>query len=117
MQDTQIGAMLDTCVRLVYTEGAADAYGKPVVSHVAGDTLACGFHPSNSREALDGAEVVLTDGALRLPVGTPMDARDRIRLTRRYGATLSTPYEFEIVGEPLRGPSALVLSLARLTNG
>ena len=116
MRATQEAHMMDACHLLGYAAGALDDYGKPVVTY--GNDLAeipCGYS-SKSREVMVNAQVVLTDAVVRLPIDTVIDARDRIQVIRRHGGAI-TPQTFEIIGEPQRGPSGLVLDLRLVTDG
>lgn len=116
MQETQEAHMMDACYLLRYVAGALDDYGKPTV--VPGNDLVeipCGYS-SKSREVMDDAQVVLTDAVVRLPIDTVIDARDRIQVIRRHGEAIA-PQTFEIIGEPQRGPSGLVLNLRLVTDG
>lgn len=111
MRATQESAMMDTCVRLQRSEAAADDYGRPQPVYSEAETLSCGFDPSKSKEVMDGTQVVLTDAVLRLPIGTEISNLDRIKITHRHGEALTNAPVYAIVGEPLRGPSGLVLNL------
>lgn len=115
LQTAQEGHMMDTCVRLVYTPGVADAYGKPAESWVDGATLSCGFYPGRSSEVMHWTEVVLSEAQIRLPITTSLNNRDRLRVTHRHGVAI-TAETYEIVGQPLRGPSGLLLNLRKVTE-
>jgi hypothetical protein len=118
MRGTQDSAMMDTCQRLPYAAGAADAYGNPGSSSwSAGATLSCGFKPFSRKEEMDGTQVVIVDAEMRLPIATVLDNRDRLKLTKRHGATISPQPVYEIIGEAERGPSGLVLRLRLVTDG
>ena len=113
LQTTQAGHMMDTCVRLVYSS-ALDAYNIPQPTYTPGDTLACGFNPSPSRELMN--QVPEVEAVLRLSVDTVLDVRDRIRVTQRFGAAV-TNEDYEIAGQPRRGPSGLLVPLKKVTDG
>ncbi|MCA9941634.1 MAG: hypothetical protein KC418_23500 [Anaerolineales bacterium] len=113
LQTTQAGHMMDTCVRLVYSS-ALDAYNIPQPTYTPGDTLACGFNPSPSKEMMN--QVPDVEAVLRLPVGTTLDNRDRLRITYRFGVAV-TNEDYEIAGQPRRGPSGLLVPLKKVTDG
>jgi hypothetical protein len=116
MQHTYDAAMPDTCVRLVYS-ATPDAYGQPSPTWTAAAaSLACGYN-GKSREVMDGAQVVMTDGSLRLPIATVLVNTDRIRLTHRHGVALATALAYEIIGAPAQGPMGLVVNLRLVTDG
>lgn len=116
MQATQSDHMNDTCVILAYGS-TTDENNMPKPTYTAGSAMACGFRARTPREVLDRAEVAMSDGDVRLPVGTTLDRRSRIKITHRFGSALSPAQVYEIIGEPLRGPSGLVVLLKRATDG
>ena len=119
MQDTQEGAMQDTCQILTYDPSSTDDYGMPVEVWTLGDVVACGFDPSAREEINFGTEVAMTDAVLRLPIDTDITNHDRIKMLRRYDDDLeeTDQEKYEILGNPERGPSGLVLNLRRITDG
>ena len=109
--------MMDTCVILDYQDGLPSNLGKPMKMWTPRATAtACGYNGQARREVMDGAQVVITDAVARLPIETTLERRSRIRVTHRFGVALSTEPEYEIIGEPRRGPSGLVLNLRSVTN-
>jgi hypothetical protein len=117
MEDTQEGAMQDTCRRMVFVEDIADAYGMPATEWVEDVALECGFDAMAKPEAMEGTEVVMADAVMRLPMGTELDHRDRLKVTHRFGVMVEEPETFEVIGEAERGPSGLVLKLRLVTDG
>lgn len=115
-QATQESAMMDTCRVLVFTAGTSNAYGQPAITYVAGAAIVCGWKP-NTKEMMADTQVPTWDGRLRMPIATAVGNKDRIRLTHRYGVALSPTQDYEIVGNPERGPSGLVLKLKSVTDG
>lgn len=114
MQGVQEGAMQDTCIILQYAAGSGDyGYGQP--TYTTGATVACGLN-HKAREVMQDTQVVLTDAVLRLPIDTAVDNLDRVKVTKRYGMAI-TPETYEILGQPDRGPSGLVLNLRRVSDG
>ncbi len=115
MQATQHAAMRDRCV-LEIAANAPHAYGYGL-AYSAGAALACGLHMSPSREVMESGQVAMPDARLRLPLGTNVTGVDRVRVTHRYGALLSTPLVYDVIGLPERGPSGLQLNLRLSTTG
>jgi hypothetical protein len=111
--------MNDTCVILAYGQGAADVYGMPGVTYTPGADQACGFKPTRTVEVMGETETPIIDAELRLPISlaSTISNLDRIRLTHRQGAALSTPVVYEIIGLPLVGIAGMILKLSRLTDG
>ena len=119
MQATQESAMQDECQILSYAEAGKDKYGYPNAEWPAGLVSQCGFDPTASKEVMDKTEVAITDARLRLPLSLygSIDNRDRVRITERFGKVLAEQTVYEIIGEPERGPSGLVLNLKLVTDG
>lgn len=114
MQAAQQAAMQDTCVLQTYSE-TINAYGSPVGAWTDGAPQACGFDPKGGREmAAANNTTVITDATLRLPVGTVVDMRDRIKITHRFGVSV-TATVYGIIGPARRGPSGVQLDLLRVT--
>jgi hypothetical protein len=117
MVDTQNAGMMDLCEILEYQEGLPSDLGKPVKSWIPrADPVACGYNGQARREVMEGGQVTVTDAVMRLPMGTTLERRDRVRLTHRFGAKLDTTLEYEILGEARQGASGLVLNLRSVTN-
>lgn len=110
MQATQEAAMMDQCELLQYTDTAADDYGMPVVRWLVSGTPMCGLDTKASKEFRQ-AEAPYFDARVRLAIDTDITHVDRIRITHRFGVELTTPIEYEVLGEAMRGPSALVVML------
>lgn len=121
MQAAQEAGMMDTCVVLKYVEGATDAYGMPLRTWVEGAMTVCGYDGRRHVEqgvpgGTGGAQVALTDGRIRLPLETEISIVDRVRVTQRFGVLLETPVDYELSGEPRRGPSGLLVDVRRVTS-
>lgn len=108
--------MLDTCLIMHFDGSEMDDYGHPQPAYSVCTETRCGFDPTASREVMADTAVVLTDARLRLPLDTEVDPKDRVKVTHRYGRELSSQPAYEIVGEPMAGPSGLVLDLKLATE-
>ena len=117
METHQLASLFDECVRLAYVPGEKDPYGKPIPAWTEAETLPCGWSATTRRKVMAGAQVVVTDGQLRLPAGTTISAQDRWRVTHRYGQALVSPPVYDSLGEPARGPSGILLDLRLVTDG
>ena len=111
LEDTSLASMQDTCQLLTYTEGVTDAYGKPTITYTPGASLACGYNATRQVEVMEGTEVAITDATLRLPAGTSIDHRDRVKITHRLGVALAAQPVYSFIGEARQGHSALVAGL------
>ena len=110
MQATNESAMMDTCIVQGYT-ATTDPFGQPTVTYVDRSPIACGFNPKGGREvAGEDTAPIITDASVRLPIATIVDRKDRVKITHRFGVVIA-PQVYEIVSEPRRGPSGLVLDL------
>lgn len=123
MASTQVNAMHDRCVVLGYAEEEPeDGYGKPIPIYVDYAEVDCGYTPGQSprqspREVMGTTDVSMTLPRFRLPLETVIGPKDRIKLTSRFGVALDRPIYHEVVGTPLRGPSALVVNTRVLMTG
>lgn len=111
--------MQDQCQLLTRSTPSDDDYGLPEETFTAGALYDCGFDPSARDEAMDETEVVMMDAKMRLPLSAQGDFSnvDRWKITKRFGATLSSQPIYKIIGDPERGPSGLVLNLKLVTDG
>jgi len=118
MRDTQEGAMMDTCVRLRYGAGTTDAYGMPDVGWTEAEEYDCGLDVGKRDEMMDEAQVAGEFAVLRLPIDTEISRLDRLRITKRFGVELDEDerIDYEIVGEPRRGASGLILNIMRVDH-
>ena len=115
-KDVANDSMQDTCVLFTLDAGSANRYGKASESESAGSEMQCGFSWMNSDEAKGNTEVSEADAEIRLPLTASLDNLDRIRVTKLQGTALGTPYVFEVIGEPQRGPTAFVLECKLATD-
>lgn len=114
MQAAQEDHMMDACQLGTKTESQSTS-GHVSVSFSYSESLACGFSAKGSKvaERPDGSPV-FSDAALRLPLGTAVTATDRVKLTHRFGVALSPEEEWDVAGEPARGPSGIVVPLNKV---
>jgi len=91
-------ALMDTCVRMVYSSNDEGyGYGQ---SYSAGATFSClvsEFEPQ-TMEVQD--QVQRVDVRIHFARGTTLDYRDRLRVTKLHGDTLNSPITYEIVAGP-----------------
>ena len=116
MQDTQESAMMDTCVRLRYAAGTADGYGYAVPSWTEAEEYDCGLDVGKRDELLDETQVTAEKAVLRLPIDAEISELDRLRITHRFGVELDESVDYEIVGEPRRGPSGLLVTIEMVVH-
>lgn len=115
MRTAQDEHMLDKCVILSYTAGTLNEYNESdaPVETVSGE-IVCGLdmRPSSERHNSD-MTLITYDATLRLPIATAVKETDRIRVTKRFGETI-TPLTYEIVSPMQRGPSGIRLMLRKI---
>ena len=119
LQATQEGAMQDTCQLLRRSSSTVDDFNRPVEVWTVVAAYVCGYEPLQREEGMEETEVGQLDARLRLPlaVESELDSDDRLKITKRFGVTLSAPPTLDIVGLARRGPSGLVLDLRLVTDG
>jgi len=116
MRSTQDGAMQDVC-RVGAYQAVDDAYNLPTPTYVYGIEVVCGLELMRPNEEHASGEVPVIDAVLRLPIGTAIDERDRIRIEERYNESLITAQVYEIEGPVRRGPSGIRLDLRLVDDG
>lgn len=115
MRATQVAHMMDTC-HLQACVQTRDSTNELVETWPAdGDALVCGLdmRPGNERHGAD-MTVLAYDATLRLPITATPDARDRVKITKRFDEALGTALVYNIVGPIQRGPSGIRLLLKRV---
>lgn len=115
MRTAQTGHMLDTG-NMQPVSVSQDTFGQMVETWPSNSAdISCGLdmRPGSERHGTDKT-VVQYDATARLPIGTAVDLRDKFRVTKRFGETLSTALIFEIVAPIQRGPSGIRLLLRRV---
>lgn len=98
---------------LTYAAGGTDRHGREVATYTAGLVIRCGLGRPSTREADD--TIPLADWELRLPHGTAITSRDRFLITEYRGQAVQI--ETAVVGQVYQGPAAVVVQIARVTNG
>ena len=113
MRADQTSHYNDTCV-IQTLSTARDTTGAVIPTYTDGSAISCGFEPTGGteRKAADGTAVI-TDATVRVPIGTTVTAKDRVKITKRHGTTLGTALVFGLASEPQRGPSGLVIELRK----
>lgn len=100
-----------------------DANGQQSESYDEGDTVSCGFEPTEQSEALldqsvaGDVQTVIKSAVLRLPLAmldTIQDG-DRFELLARYGTDLDLPLMFQLVGSPRPGTTGIVIDLREVS--
>ena len=114
MQETQEDHMMDECVIRTYS-GVRDSYGQIISSYIDGVTTKCGLYMTGG-EIMDKTNktTIQYDATLRLPLAVTITLRDRIKITKRFGTTV-TAQEYDIVSPLLVGPSGIRVYLREVT--
>lgn len=109
------GVMGDACRILAYS-AAVDEVGQSVATYTAGDEVVCLFSPLSATESVRGTATASTIvGKLRVPLGTEVTRRDRVRITKRFGVVESDPSEYAVEGEPRETAGFLSCDLRQVT--
>lgn len=101
MRAAVVPIYMDTCQRLVYTEGTTGAYGTPVITYVAGASIECLFVAKPKPDVLQGTEVLRIDADLYLPRGATLNPHDRVKITHLHGDAVESPQTFAVNSGPL----------------
>jgi head-tail adaptor len=115
MRTAQTGHMLDTCIIQTYAR-TFNSFGEPVETWTdAAASISCGLDMRPGRETpLANMTTLAYDATIRLSITTVIDARDRIKVTYRFGELLSTALVYRIEAPIQRGPSGIRLTLRRV---
>jgi head-tail adaptor len=114
MQAAQQAGMQDTCIIQTYSE-TINTYGQPVPTWTDGTAQACGVYPKGLRESHNVSNTTVQyDATIRLPVGTVVDMRDRVKVTHRFGVAV-TNVTYGIIGPVRRGASGVQIDVRLVT--
>ena len=81
-----------------------------------GSAIACGVTLGMSKEILHNGQPTMTDGVIRIPIGTSVTGVQRVRVTKRHGETLSPAEDYAVIGSPRRGAVGLQLAVQRVVG-
>ena len=108
--------MMDACEVGTRSDDTQDEAGQTIPDYDYGDEIICGFQPTGGRvgRTADGMPI-FSDVAFRLPLGTSVQACDRIKITQRFGED-TTEVEYDVAAEPREGPSGLVVPCNKVVS-
>jgi hypothetical protein len=111
----QDGHMMDTVIRQVYSR-TYNTFNEPIEAWTdQAGAIDCGLDMRPGAERHTQSMTTLEyDATLRLPIATIIDAKDRIKVTHRFGEALSTALIYRIEGPIQRGPSGIRVLLRRV---
>lgn len=114
MRATQTAHMMDECDLQTCTQ-TIDSFGQMVETFSDGSAQACGLDMRTGAERRGAQNTVLQyDASIRLAITANPSAKDRVKVTKRFGESLTTALVYEIVGPVQRGPSGIRLLLKRI---
>lgn len=116
MQNQAGDLMHDTCVVQTYTSSTVDSYRQPTVTYPDGSAISCGFswrQLGNTERLFPELHSLTYDALVRVPIGTTVTRKDRVKLTKRMGVAI-TNIVFEVSGPVMRGPTCLMVPLRRV---
>ena len=102
----------DTCDILRYLSESKSPRGASVAVRSEENDVPCGFNGTSRKYLSPDMTIITVDATLRLPIDTQIGVHDRVRITHRHGEEV-TGLEFEVNGEPVRGPAGIVVGLVR----
>ena len=114
MRAAQTQSLMDTCV--VQTQSVTvDTYGQGIETFTDGSAIACRFVPSNRVAASEvnrtTSTITITPATVRLPLGTTVTPKDRVKITKRFGETLGTALIFGVDAVSTQGPTCITVTL------
>lgn len=102
----------DLCDILHYEGVEKSPRGAIVVERGVTEDVPCGFTNRSRKYLTPDMTIVTIDGTLRLSLDTSVDAKDMVRITKRYGQEVE-PVEYELDGAPVRGSAGVVVGVIR----
>jgi hypothetical protein len=106
--------MQDTCIIGAYSS-IENEYGEMENVYTDGAEIACGFDPTGGNKMYrQNMTAQVVNATVRLPLGTTVDPKSHIRITKRFGSAVTNPLVYDVVGYPQEGPSGIVLNLAEV---
>lgn len=117
LRANQDAVLKDTGLILTYAQQiGADRRQEPG-TFTAQAAIPMGYRPRSPKEVHDDQEVAIILGRVRLPVGTAVTSKDRIRITHINGQALATAIDFAIYGPPMARPTVVICNLTKITDG
>lgn len=106
------GQMLDACRILAHVEGSKDSYNRPTESYGSpGAEIVCTLLTQTPNEYQPtGQQTPQAAVRLRVPLGTVIESRDRVQVTKRFGRSV-TPITYRVTGQPIPMVDALEAEL------
>ena len=113
MRTTQSGHMLDECVMQTHSS-SRNTMGEQLDAWTDGSTTACGLDMRTGSERRGARNTLVEyDATLRLPIATTVTEKMRVKITKRYGESV-TALVYDIVSPVQRGPSGIRLLLRKV---
>ena len=117
MRSAQTGHMMDSCYLQALTQ-TFNTFGEEVNSWAdSGSEIDCGLDMSPGSETRGTDKTVVKyDAILRIAITELPTELKRIRVTKRFGETLTTPLIYDIVSPIQRGPSGFRILLNKVST-
>lgn len=115
MREAQDGHMLDLCIIQTYSR-TYNSFNEEIPAYTdAAAAISCGLdmRPGSEQHRQD-MTTLEWDATMRLPLTTALDAKDRLKVTHRFGELLSTALIYRVEGPIQRGPSGVRVRLRRV---
>jgi hypothetical protein len=116
MRKTHTDLMHDACKLVTSTPGATVHNVPRRIYTVATKETPCGFDPTGGQLQLGGTRVIMYQGTIRLPHGTPIDNLGGFRLTTQAWEPLTTPRSYILAAPPEFGPTAITCRVNVVTD-
>lgn len=90
--------------------------GETTWAYDSDNPVRCFVDTSKSLEVTDGTETSMTDAIIRVPLGSAITAKSRLKVTLRYRETISSPDIYAVMGAPKNGRSSMVINCKLVTG-
>lgn len=107
-RERQAASLMDTCHRLVHSYTTNDT-NEQIDSYAESNTdIPCGLEQLTGSEIRRDKDIIVSyDAKIRLLITQTFEVGDRVKITKRFGETLSTAIIYDIVSPAQRGPSGI----------
>lgn len=101
---------------LAFSQNVGADFRQGVATYTPGAACPMGYRPQSPKEVHDDQEVAVLMGRVRLPLGTAVTSKSRIRITHIEGEELGTALDFAVYGEPMIRPTIIICQLQKITD-
>ncbi len=119
LRESATDSMLDGCQIGTYDDTKRGSTGQVLSDYDWSDVIPCGYKPMantmSGEFTNENGDVVHAEGRLRLPHGTVIDHKSKVRIVSRAGQDVD-PIEYDVLGLPAVGLTATVAYIRKTSH-